>query len=218
MLFGYSAKDYFNIKSEYVLEVDITPNRADACSHYGVARDLYAYLIQNGKQATLKRPSVEAFKVDNHDMDIAIEVENTEACPRYAGVSIKGVTVKESPEWLQNKLRLIGVRPINNIVDITNYILHAYGQPLHCFDADKIKGGKIVVKTVAEGTTFVTLDEVERKLSDKDLMICNTEEPMCIAGVFGGLDSGTTEQTVDVFLKALISTRLGYVKQPVAMD
>ena len=197
---GTPAKDYFNIKSEYVLEVDITPNRADACSHYGVARDLYAYLIQNGKQATLKRPSVEAFKVDNHDMDIAIEVENTEACPRYAGVSIKGVTVKESPEWLQNKLRLIGVRPINNIVDITNYILHAYGQPLHCFDADKIKGGKIVVKTVAEGTTFVTLDEVERKLSDKDLMICNTEEPMCIAGVFGGLDSGTTEQTVAVFL------------------
>lgn len=215
---GTPAKDYFNIKSEYVLEVDITPNRADACSHYGVARDLYAYLIQNGKQATLKRPSVEAFKVDNHDMDIAIEVENTEACPRYAGVSIKGVTVKESPEWLQNKLRLIGVRPINNIVDITNHILHAYGQPLHCFDADKIKGGKIVVKTVAEGTTFVTLDEVERKLSDKDLMICNTEEPMCIAGVFGGLDSGTTEQTVDVFWKALISTRLGYVKQPVAMD
>ena len=215
---GTPAKDYFNIKSEYVLEVDITPNRADACSHYGVARDLYAYLIQNGKQATLKRPSVEAFKVDNHDMDIAIEVENTEACPRYAGVSIKGVTVKESPEWLQNKLRLIGVRPINNIVDITNYILHAYGQPLHCFDADKIKGGKIVVKTVAEGTTFVTLDEVERKLSDKDLMICNTEEPMCIAGVFGGLDSGTTEQTVDVFLESAYFNRLGYVKQPVAMD
>lgn len=199
---GTPAKDYFNIKSEYVLEVDITPNRADACSHYGVARDLYAYLIQNGKQATLKRPSVEAFKVDNHDLDIAVEVENTEACPRYAGVSIKGVTVKESPEWLQNKLRLIGVRPINNIVDITNYILHAYGQPLHCFDADKIKGGKIVVKTVAEGTAFVTLDEVERKLSDRDLMICNTEEPMCIAGVFGGLDSGTTEQTVDVFLES----------------
>ena len=199
---GTPAKDYFNIKSEYVLEVDITPNRADACSHYGVARDLYAYLIQNGKQATLKRPSVEAFKVDNHDLDIAIEVENTEACPRYAGVSIKGVTVKESPEWLQNKLRLIGLRPINNIVDITNYILHAYGQPLHCFDANKIKGGKIVVKTVTEGTPFVTLDEVERKLSDKDLMICNAEEPMCIAGVFGGLDSGTTEQTVDIFLES----------------
>lgn len=199
---GTAAKDYYNIKSDYVLEVDITPNRADACSHYGVARDLYAYLIQNGKQAVLTRPSVEAFKVDNHDMDITIEVENSEACPRYAGVSIKGVTVKESPEWLQNKLRIIGVRPINNIVDITNYILHAYGQPLHCFDADKIKGGKIIVKTVADGTKFITLDEVERKLSDKDLMICNVEEPMCIAGVFGGLDSGTTEQTVDVFLES----------------
>ena len=199
---GTLAKDYYNIKSDYVLEVDITPNRSDACSHYGVARDLYAWLIQNGRQATLKRPSVDAFKVDNHDMNIDIVVENTEACPRYAGVAIKNVTVKESPEWLQNKLRLIGVRPINNIVDITNYILHAYGQPMHCFDADKIKGGKIVVKTCPEGTKFVTLDEVERKLSDRDLMICNAEEPMCIAGVFGGLDSGTTETTKDVFLES----------------
>lgn len=199
---GTLAKDYYNIKSDYVLEVDITPNRSDACSHYGVARDLYAWLIQNGRQATLKRPSVDAFKVNNHDMNIDIVVENTEACPRYAGVAIKNVTVKESPEWLQNKLRLIGVRPINNIVDITNYILHAYGQPMHCFDADKIKGGKIVVKTCPEGTKFVTLDEVERKLSDRDLMICNAEEPMCIAGVFGGLDSGTTETTKDVFLES----------------
>lgn len=199
---GTLAKDYYNIKSDYVLEVDITPNRSDACSHYGVARDLYAWLIQNGRQATLKRPSVDAFKVDNHDMNIDIVVENTEACPRYAGVAIKNVTVKESPEWLQNKLRLIGVRPINNIVDITNYILHAYGQPMHCFDADKIKGGKIVVKTCPEGTKFVTLDEVERKLSDRDLMICNAEEPMCIGGVFGGLDSGTTETTKDVFLES----------------
>lgn len=199
---GTLAKDYYNIKSDYVLEVDITPNRSDACSHYGVARDLYAWLIQNGRQATLKRPSVDAFKVDNHDMNIDIVVENTEACPRYAGVAIKNVSVKESPEWLQNKLRLIGVRPINNIVDITNYILHAYGQPMHCFDADKIKGGKIVVKTCPEGTKFVTLDEVERKLSDRDLMICNAEEPMCIAGVFGGLDSGTTETTKDVFLES----------------
>ncbi len=199
---GTLAKDCYNIKSDYVLEVDITPNRSDACSHYGVARDLYAWLIQNGRQATLKRPSADAFKVDNHDMNIDIVVENTEACPRYAGVAIKNVTVKESPEWLQNKLRLIGVRPINNIVDITNYILHAYGQPMHCFDADKIKGGKIVVKTCPEGTKFVTLDEVERKLSDRDLMICNAEEPMCIAGVFGGLDSGTTETTKDVFLES----------------
>lgn len=199
---GTLAKDYYNIKSDYVFEVDITPNRADACSHYGVARDLYAWLVQNSYQTSLHRPETSEFKVDNHDMDIDVVVENTEACPRYAGVAIKNVTVKESPEWLQNKLRLIGVRPVNNIVDITNYILHAYGQPMHCFDADKIKGGKIVVKTCQEGTKFVTLDEIERKLSERDLMICNAEEPMCIAGVFGGLDSGTTEATKDVFLES----------------
>lgn len=199
---GTPAKEYYNIKSDYVLEVDITPNRADACSHYGVARDLYAYLVQNGKQTTLKRPSVEAFAVDNHDLDIQVTVENTEACPRYAGVTVKGVTVKESPEWLQNKLRLIGLRPINNVVDITNYIVHAFGQPLHCFDADMIKGGKVVVKTMPEGTPFVTLDGVERKLSERDLMICNREEAMCIAGVFGGLNSGSTEATKDVFLES----------------
>ena len=199
---GTPAKEYYNIKSDYVLEVDITPNRADACSHYGVARDLYAYLVQNGKQTTLKRPSVEAFAVDNHDLDIQVTVENTEACPRYAGVTVKGVTVKESPEWLQNKLRLIGLRPINNVVDITNYIVHAFGQPLHCFDADMIKGGEVVVKTMPEGTPFVTLDGVERKLSERDLMICNREEAMCIAGVFGGLNSGSTEATKDVFLES----------------
>lgn len=199
---GTPAKDYYNIKSDYVLEVDITPNRSDACSHYGVARDLYAYLRRHGKEATLTRPSVEAFSVDNHDLNIDVHVENAEACPRYAGVSVSGVTVKESPEWLQNKLRLIGLRPINNVVDITNYIIHAFGQPLHCFDADKIKGGKVVVKTVAEGTPFVTLDGVERKLSERDLMICNAEEPMCIAGVFGGLDSGSTEQTKNVFIES----------------
>ena len=194
---GTLAKDYYNIKSDYVLEVDITPNRADACSHYGVARDLYAYLIQNGKQATLQRPSVDTFKVENHDLDIEVTVENSEACPRYAGV-----TVKESPEWLQNKLRLIGVRPINNVVDITNYIVHAFGQPLHCFDAGKIKGNEVIVKTMPEGTPFVTLDEVERKLNERDLMICNKEEAMCIAGVFGGLDSGSTEATTDVFIES----------------
>ena len=199
---GTPAKDYYNIKSDYVLEVDITPNRADACSHYGVARDLYAYLLQNGYETSLRRPSDEAFAVENNELPIAIEVKNQEACPRYAGVSIKGVTVKESPEWLKDKLNTIGLRPINNIVDITNYILYAYGQPLHCFDADKIKGGKVVVQTLAEGTPFVTLDGVERKLSDKDLMICNTEEPMCIAGVFGGLDSGTTEETKNVFIES----------------
>lgn len=199
---GTLAKDYYNIKSDYVLEVDITPNRADACSHYGVARDLCAYLLQNGKQATLKRPSVDAFAVENHDLDIKVTVENTVACPRYAGVTVKGVTVKESPEWLQNKLRVIGLRPINNVVDITNYIVHAFGQPLHCFDADKIKGGEVIVKTLPEGTPFVTLDGVERKLSERDLMICDKEEPMCIAGVFGGLDSGSTEDTKDVFLES----------------
>ena len=169
---GTLAKDYYNVKSDYVLEVDITPNRADACSHYGVARDLYAWLVQNGYHTELKRPMTDAFAVDNHELNIDIEVENTEACPRYAGVVIRNVTVKESPEWLQTKLHAIGLRPINNIVDITNYILHAYGQPMHCFDADKIKGGKIVVKTVKEGTPFVTLDGIERKLSDHDLMIC----------------------------------------------
>lgn len=199
---GTPAKEYYNIKSDYVLEVDITPNRADACSHYGVARDLYAYLVQNGKATGLKKPSVDAFAVENHDLDIRVTVENAEACPRYAGVSVKGVTVKESPEWLQNKLRIIGLRPINNVVDITNYIVHAFGQPLHCFDADKIKGGEVIVKTMPAGTPFVTLDGVERKLDERDLMICNQEEPMCIAGVFGGLDSGSTEATKDVFLES----------------
>ncbi|MBQ1178765.1 MAG: phenylalanine--tRNA ligase subunit beta [Bacteroidaceae bacterium] len=199
---GTLAKDYYNIKSDYVLEVDITPNRADACSHYGVARDLYAYLKQNGYETSLRRPSDEAFAVDNHELPIAIEVKDATLCPRYAGVSVKGVTVKESPEWLKDKLSTIGLRPINNIVDITNYILHAYGQPLHCFDADKVKGGKVIVQTLAEGTPFVTLDEVERKLSDKDLMICNAEEPMCLAGVFGGLESGTTGATKNVFIES----------------
>lgn len=199
---GTLAKDYYNIKSDYVLEVDITPNRADACSHYGVARDLYAYLVQNGLPTRLKKPSVEAFAVDNHDLDIAVRVENSEACPHYAGLTVKGVTVKESPEWLKDKLRSIGMRPINNVVDITNYIVHAFGQPLHCFDADRIKGGEVIVKTMPGGTSFVTLDGVERKLDERDLMICNREEPMCIAGVFGGLESGSTEDTRNIFLES----------------
>ena len=199
---GTPAKEYYNIKSEYVIGVDITPNRADACSHYGVARDLYAYTMQAKGSSAMHRPSTDDFKVDNNDLNIDIEVQNSEACLRYAGVTVKGVTVKESPEWLKNKLQIIGLRPINNIVDITNYILHAYGQPMHCFDADKIKGGKVVVRTMPEGTPFVTLDGEERKLSERDLMICNAEEPMCIAGVFGGLDSGTTEETKNVFLES----------------
>lgn len=199
---GMLAKDYYNVKSDYVLEVDITPNRVDATSHFGVARDLAAYLKQAGRPVELKRPSVESFKIEDEAPAVEVTVENAEACPRYSGVTIKGVTVKESPEWLKNRLTSIGLRPINNVVDVTNYILHEMGQPLHSFDAAKVKGNKVVVKTLPEGTTFVTLDGVERTLTDRDLMICNAEEAMCIGGVFGGLDSGVTEQTTDVFLES----------------
>ena len=199
---GMPAKDYYGIKSEYVLEVDITPNRVDAASHYGVARDLAAFLKQADPSIQLKRPSVEAFKTDNNSYPIQIVVENAEACPRYAGVTVSGVKVTESPKWLQDRLRLIGVRPINNIVDITNYLLHETGQPLHAFDGEKIKGDTIRVRTVDEGTIFKTLDEVERKLSVNDLMICNAEEPMCIGGVFGGVDSGVTESTTRIFIES----------------
>ena len=199
---GTPAKEYYNIKSDYVLEVDITPNRVDATSHYGVARDLSAFLKQHGKAAVLQLPSVDAFKIDDPTPAIAVEVRNEEACLRYSGLTIKGVTIKESPEWLQNRLRVIGLRPINNVVDVTNFILHELGQPLHSFDASKIKGGKVIVNTCQEGTKFVTLDGVERTLTERDLMICNAEEPMCIAGVFGGLDSGVTDTTTDVFLES----------------
>ncbi len=199
---GTPAKEYYNVKSDYVLEVDITPNRVDGTSHFGVARDLAAYLKQNGKPTELKRPSVDAFKIDDETPAIEVIVENTEACPRYSGVTIKGVTVKESPEWLKKRLNIIGLRPINNVVDVTNYVLHEMGQPLHSFDAGKVTGDKVIVKTMPEGTKFVTLDGVERTLTDRDLMICNTEEAMCIGGVFGGLDSGVTEQTTDVFLES----------------
>lgn len=199
---GTPAKEYYNVKSDYVLEVDITPNRVDGTSHFGVARDLAAYLKQNGKPTELKRPSVDAFKIDDETPAIEVIVENTEACPRYSGVTIKGVTVKESPEWLKNRLTIIGLRPINNVVDVTNFVLHEMGQPLHSFDAGKVKGNKVIVKTQPEGTKFVTLDGVERTLTDHDLMICNTEDAMCIGGVFGGLDSGVTEQTTDVFLES----------------
>ncbi|WP_075558245.1 phenylalanine--tRNA ligase subunit beta [Parabacteroides timonensis] len=199
---GTPAKEYYNVKSDYVLEVDITPNRVDGTSHFGVARDLAAYLKQNGKPTELKRPSIDAFKIDDETPAIEVVVENTEACPRYSGVTIKGVTVKESPEWLKNRLTTIGLRPINNVVDVTNFVLHELGQPLHSFDAGKVKGNKVIVKTQPEGTKFVTLDGVERTLTDRDLMICNTEDAMCIGGVFGGLDSGVTEQTTDVFLES----------------
>lgn len=199
---GMSAADYYGIKSDWLIEVDITPNRADACSHYGVARDLYAWLVRNGHKTSLHRADVSAFAVDNHDMDIDVVVENAEACPRYCAVTLTDCEVKESPEWLQQRLRAIGLRPINNIVDITNYIMFAYGQPLHCFDADMIEGCKVVVKTMPEGTPFVTLDGQEHKLSDRDLAICNAFEPMCIAGVFGGKGSGTYETTKNVLLES----------------
>lgn len=199
---GIPAKQYYNIKSDYLIEVDITPNRADACSHYGVARDLYAWLVQNGYKTSLHRPSCDTFSVNNSDLKVSVRVEATEACPRYCALTLTGCEVKESPEWLQDRLRIIGLRPINNIVDITNYIMMAYGQPLHCFDADMIKGNEVVVKTMPEGTPFITLDGIEHKLSNRDLAICNAEDPMCIAGVFGGKGSGTYDTTCNVLLES----------------
>lgn len=194
---GTPAAQYYNVTSDHVLEIGLTPNRADAASHIGVARDIRA-----SKRRDLRLPSIEAFKKDNNDLPIQVVVENTEACPRYSGVSIGGVKVEESPEWLKNRLTTIGLTPINNIVDITNYVLHETGQPLHAFDADKIKGKKVVVKTLSEGSRFITLDQKERKLSSSDLMICDAEEGMCIAGVFGGVHSGITSQSVNVFLES----------------
>ncbi|MDR2765306.1 MAG: phenylalanine--tRNA ligase subunit beta [Tannerella sp.] len=199
---GMPAREYYGIESDYVLEVDITPNRVDATSHYGVARDLAAWLTQAGRPAVLRRPSADAFRIDSPAPAVTVEVANREACLRYSGLTVRGVTVKESPAWLKNRLQTIGLRPINNVVDITNFILHELGQPLHAFDAARIRGGRVVVRTMPEGTKFVTLDGVERTLTGEDLMICSAEEPMCIAGVFGGLDSGVTEQTTDVFLES----------------
>lgn len=199
---GTPAAEYYNLQSDWLIEVDITANRADALSHYGVARDLYAWLKRNGYQTSLHRPNCDEFKVDNESLPIEVEIQNTEACKRYACVSITGCEVKESPEWLKEKLTVIGLRPINNIVDITNYIMMAYGQPLHCFDADMVKGNKIIVKDKNAGLPFVTLDGVEHILGEHDLAICNAEEPMCIAGVFGGKGSGTYETTKNVVLES----------------
>ncbi len=199
---GTPAAEYYGLESDYVIEVDITPNHSDACSHWGVARDFYAYLKQNGYKTSLHRPSTDAFEVKNNELKIGVDVVAKEACPRYCAVSVRNCEVKESPKWLKERLTTIGLRPINNIVDITNYIMMAYGQPLHCFDADMIKGGKVVVKTMPEGTPFVTLDGEEHKLSERDLAICNTEEPMCIAGVFGGKGSGTYETTKNVLFES----------------
>ncbi len=199
---GTPAAEYFHLESDWIIEIDITANRADALSHWGVARDLYAWLKQNGYSTSLHRPDCSEFCVDNEDLQIEVEIENTEACRRYVGLAITDCEVKESPEWLKNKLSVIGLRPINNIVDITNYIMMAYGQPMHCFDADMVIGKKIVVKTMPEGTPFVTLDGEEHKLSSRDLAICNAEEPMCIAGVFGGRGSGTYDTTRNVVLES----------------
>ena len=200
---GMQARDYYHIEDDIIIEVDITPNRSDACSHYGVARDLYAYYKSHQQSAIcLQKPSVEAFKVDSQELPITVHVDAPEACPRYTGVSIKGVEIKESPEWLKNSLLAIGLRPINNVVDVTNFVLHECGQALHAFDADKIKGNEIHVRYACQGEKFVTLDGVEREMNERDLMIANREEAMCIAGVFGGLESGVTENTKNVFLES----------------
>ena len=199
---GTPAAEYYNLESDWLIEVDITANRADGLSHWGVARDLYAWLKSNGYETKMHRPDCSKFTVDNHDLPIEVKIENTEACKRYACVSISDCEVKESPDWLKNKLNTIGLRPINNIVDITNYVMMAYGQPLHTFDADMVKGHQIVVKNMPEGTPFQTLDGEEHKLSDRDLAICNAEDPMCIAGVFGGKGSGTYETTKNVVLES----------------
>ena len=199
---GMPAAEYYNLESDWVIEVDITANRSDALSHYGVARDLYAWLKQNNYQTELHKPNCDAFEVDNESLTIDVEVKNTEACKRYACVSLTNCEVKESPEWLQNKLKIVGIRPINNIVDITNYIMMAYGQPMHCFDADMVAGHKIVVTTQPEGTKFITLDGEEHSLSERDLSICNANEAMCIAGIFGGKGSGTYENTRNIVLES----------------
>ena len=199
---GMPAAEYYHVENDTIIEVDITPNRSDAASHFGVARDLYAYYKAHGQNIALTKPSVEAFKVNNNEMPVKVTVDAPEACPRYSGVSIKGVSVKESPEWLKNSLLAIGLRPINNIVDVTNFVLHECGQALHAFDADKIKGNEIHVRFAKAGEKFVTLDGVEREMNERDLMIANKDEAMCIAGVFGGLHSGVTENTKNVFLES----------------
>ncbi len=200
---GTPAAEYFNVESDYMLEVELTPNRVDGASHYGVARDLKAWLRRNGKpNVDIIMPDVDNFKTDRTDGVTPVEVIDSQGCPRYSGVTVRGVTVKESPEWLKNLLVAAGQRPINNIVDITNFVLLGMGQPLHCFDLNKIEGGKVVVRTCDKGTKFTTLDGIEHSLDDSDLMICDAVKPMCIAGVFGGLNSGVTEHTTDVFIES----------------
>lgn len=206
---GTPAAEYFGVESDYCLEVELTPNRVDAASHYGTARDLKAWLhrqaFEKAPHSELPEilvPDASSFSVDRNDGAVPVEVVDTEGCPRYSGVTIRGVKVAESPEWLRNLLTAAGQRPINNIVDITNFILLGLGQPLHCFDLAHVAGERIVVRTCPEGTPFVTLDGVEHKLSEADLMICDAEKPLCIAGVFGGLNSGVTESATDVFIES----------------
>ncbi len=199
---GMTAKEYLHIEDDYLIGIGLTPNRSDAASHLGVARDLVAWLKSQGKNAELKVPDVSSFKVDNHDHEVKVTIENQEAAPRYAGVTVTGCKIAPSPEWMQNELRAIGINPKNNLVDITNYVLFEMGQPLHAFDLKKVDGNEIVVRTCKEGTPFVTLDGVEHKLSENDLMICSKEKPMCIAGVLGGLESGISDTTTDVFLES----------------
>lgn len=201
---GTLAKNYFNIYTDTVFEIDLTPNRPDAISHYGVARDLYAYLTLNRDlKLELKLPDLSNFKIDNQNRQINVEVKNTEACPRYSGITVSNLGVKNSPEWMKNRLKAIGLNPINNIVDITNYVLHEIGHPIHAFDAEEIKGNKVIVTTVEKGTKFITLDEKELKLDERDLMICDSyEKPMCIGGVMGGLESGVSEKTKNIFIES----------------
>ena len=200
---GMPARELFKLDDDYVYEIGLTPNRIDAASHYGVARDLAAYLAFHSNTDTKAvKPDVSGFSIDSKSLTIPVEVVNTSACRRYSAITVSNVTVAPSPEWLQKRLKSIGINPINNIVDVTNYVLHEVGQPLHAFDADAITGGRVVVQTLAEGTPFITLDGVERKLSADDLMICNGSEPMCIAGVFGGLSSGNTAKTTRPFIES----------------
>lgn len=201
---GELASNYFQLQDDYVFEIGLTPNRSDASSHLGSARDLVAAVNhkQNSKDLSLKRPSVDGFRVDNQDLNIEIEVEDAGACPRYSGITLTNLKVEESPKWLQNYLKAVGIRPINNLVDITNFVMMEVGQPLHAFDAQAIKGKKVVVRKLAKDTEFVTLDGQVRKLSGHDLMICNSEEGMCIGGVFGGAHSGVTENTTSIFLES----------------
>ncbi|MBI2270489.1 MAG: phenylalanine--tRNA ligase subunit beta [Bacteroidetes bacterium] len=204
---GMSAKAYFKLEDDHVFEIGLTPNRADAASHIGVARDLLAYLnyqtlLNNTEPLTLELPNVNGFTNDNTDKKIDVIIEDTIGCPRYSGITISGIKVSESPDWLKNRLTTIGLKPINNIVDITNFVLHELGQPLHAFDADKITGEKVIVKKIPVKTKFKTLDGIERELNNEDLMICNVTDPMCIAGVYGGIDSGITEKTTTIFLES----------------